>query len=515
MTHQPKTRREFISNVGGGMVIAGIGSALAAELGFTSRFAYADEQKLELGDLRALVDQMRELPADQLQEKMVAQLTQGNVTLKRLTAAAALANAETFGGQDYVGFHTEMALVPAWEMSQELPAPSQPLPVLKVLYRNAQRIQAVGGTKKTTLQPIESKTATPATAQQLRDAARNQDMEEAEQLFASVQDIPLAGRFSTLLPMIADDINVHRFVLAHRTLELVDLVGIDQAHTMLRQCVRYCVQEENQRSSNGRSPAPIRKLIPKLFDQYKLDQLQPGSRDPGDEWIDEMANTIYQSNEFFACDAVAAALADRIAPDVIAEAISLAANALVLRQGADRWRTHGDSAGVHASDAANAWRQMIKVTDKRNGLVGLIVSTYHTAMYQPFREDPYPLTEHAARIGTDDEKTLLGICEECIQVNDQGIAAAAISKYGGLGYDPRPVFDLMLKYAISEDGRLHAEKYYRTVVEEFASARPGFRWRQLVALARVTASAYGYDREDRKGHRAAGYDDARRLLRIS
>jgi hypothetical protein len=41
----------------------------------------------------------------------------------------------------------------------------------------------------------------------------------------------------------------------------------------------------------------------------------------------------------------------------------------------------------------------------------------------------------------------------------------------------------LLKYAVSEDGALHAEKYYRTASEEFAAGRPAFRWRQLVALA--------------------------------
>ena len=58
-------------------------------------------------------------------------------------------------------------------------------------------------------------------------------------------------------------------------------------------------------------------------------------------------------------------------------------------------------------------------------------------------------------------------------------------------HSPRAILDLLLKYAISEDAHLHAEKYYRTASEEFAAARPAFRWRQLVALARVTASEYG------------------------
>ena len=68
------------------------------------------------------------------------------------------------------------------------------------------------------------------------------------------------------------------------------------------------------------------------------------------------------------------------------------------------------------------------------------------------------------------------------------------------------MFDLLLRYAVSEDGALHAEKYYRTCSEEFAAARPAFRWRQLVALARVTASAYGYA--------APGYKDACGLLKV-
>jgi len=72
----------------------------------------------------------------------------------------------------------------------------------------------------------------------------------------------------------------------------------------------------------------------------------------------------------------------------------------------------------------------------------------------------------------------------------------------------------MLKYTISEDGRLHGEKYYHTVREEFRAIRPAFRWRQVVGLARVTASAYGYNRDDKPGFRAAGYEEACRLLGI-
>ncbi len=68
------------------------------------------------------------------------------------------------------------------------------------------------------------------------------------------------------------------------------------------------------------------------------------------------------------------------------------------------------------------------------------------------------------------------------------------------------MFDVLLKFATSEDGALHAEKYFQTVSAEFAAARPAFRWGQLVALARVTASEYG--------HASPGYQEAKRLLNV-
>ena len=97
--------------------------------------------------------------------------------------------------------------------------------------------------------------------------------------------------------------------------------------------------------------------------------------------------------------------------------------------------------------------------------------------------------------------------QSAIRANDQFRACATIARYGQLGYEPRPVFDLMLRYAVSEDGALHAEKYYRTVTEEFATTRAAFRWRQLVALARVTGSEFSRP--------APGYAEACQLLNLS
>ena len=116
-----------------------------------------------------------------------------------------------------------------------------------------------------------------------------------------------------------------------------------------------------------------------------------------------------------------------------------------------------------------------------------------------------PRAEARARVTTKDPDALLRATEAAIKANDQAAASALVHRYGELGHDPRPVFDLLLRYAISEEGALHAEKYYQTVSEEFTFVRPAFRWRELTALARVTASEYGFP--------APGYAEARELLK--
>ena len=79
------------------------------------------------------------------------------------------------------------------------------------------------------------------------------------------------------------------------------------------------------------------------------------------------------------------------------------------------------------------------------------------------------------------------------------------SRYGELGHDPGTIFAKLRQYSVSEDGALHAEKYFQTASEEHARSRAKFRWLHVTALARVTASEYGQP--------APGYAEAVRLLR--
>ena len=196
--------------------------------------------------------------------------------------------------------------------------------------------------------------------------------------------------------------------------------------------------------------------------------------------------------------------------------MSLAANRLVLcdpgrrkdqaQPGKPEGSVHGASVGVHASDSANAWRNIARVSDTRNIFASMIVGAYHTAGQNGGQnKEPQPSLEQLEKINSKDAAALLSDAEAAIKEKDQARAAALIHRYGELGHPARGAFDVLLKFAVSEDGALHAEKYYRTVSEEFAATRQAFRWRQLVALARVTASEYGFP--------AAGYSEACGLLK--
>jgi hypothetical protein len=140
----------------------------------------------------------------------------------------------------------------------------------------------------------------------------------------------------------------------------------------------------------------------------------------------------------------------------------------------------------------------------------LILGAYQVAMDRTQRGgdfqnwQPLPHQRYLNEVKSTDPEGLLHETEEAIRGNLQARTTALVQRYGELGHPSRPVFDLLLKYAVSEDGALHAEKFYRTVSEEFAQTRAAFRWRHLIALGRVTASEYGRP--------APGISEARMLL---
>lgn len=511
-----KTRREFLSDVGYGMLIAGVGSTLARELGLCSVGIDEGSDRLLFGELEGLVSFMQETPLQDLQRRVVEQSRSGT-DLKRLVSAAALANARTFGGQDYDGYHTFMALSPALAMSQSLPKQSALLPILKVLYRNTARIQKQGGQQHEVLHPVIADPVPHGVDRSLwlQSATRSADFDQAERAFVALAAEHVGEAYNHLQFSVQDEVDVHRIVLAWRAWEMLDIAGIGHAQTLLRQSVRFCVEAERKFQGGTWEPSPIRQLLPKLLDEHSLVGRKLGMIDPGEQWVDETARTVCLGSPEDAAALVAGALADDISPEVIGEVLSLAATRLLLHDrgllphqaspGRPVGSVHGASIGVHAADSANAWRNISRVVNARNQVASLIVGAYHTAgRGKLVADEPLAFQEAAKEFQEVNREQLLKKIAESIQANDQLQTCAGIEHWKKLGYPAEPIFQRLLDFAVSEDGALHAEKYFRTVQEEFATTRSVLRWTHLIALGRVTASEFG--------HPAPGMQEARELL---
>jgi len=517
------TRRGFLADVGKGMLAAGLGTGLATELGLCPALA-GEVKDLTFGDLEPLVALLQETPKTKLMPILVEKLNAG-LELKQLTAAAAFSNARTFGGENYFGFHTFMALVPSYQMAKELPKEKAALPLLKVLYRNAHYAQEVGGHKNEVLKPLTP--ADSGTPEDVRKAVHDGDRAKAERLLAFVGKTPEDALNAVILG-VEDTHDVHTAVMPWRAYAMLDIVGKEHAVTLLRQSVRQCAKQCELQKAKGYL-TDTGKILAKLLEKHKLPKATAGTRKADDAWMDQMCGTILISTQDQAGEAIAMALAEGFDPEHVGEAISLAANQLLLRQIPDReakkviaFRTHGDSAGIHASDATNAWRNMARVSNPRNRAAGLILAAMDSARSAGFKssgatnymKEPLPHAADLEKVKVTDEAALLKELDGAIRENDQMRAAAIAQTYGLLKHAVRPMFDLLLQFAISEDGRLHSEKYYRTVTEEYATTRDAFKWRQVVALARASASMYGYSQFDKREGRAPGYEEACKLLKV-
>ena len=305
--------------------------------------------------------------------------------------------------------------------------------------------------------------------------------------------------------MLQDDLNVHRIVLCWRSWDMLPLVGDEHAQTMLGQFVRFCVDHEQDRVKKRRPEPAVRRAVPKLLDQHQLIGREPGTKKLDDTGMAELVAAVFRGDRERAADAVAASLAAGYDPEQVGEAISLAANELLLHD-TGKERVHGASVGVHASDAANAWRNIARVGPQAHRTANLLVGAFHTGgQSQHVGDQPYAYAEQQRELAAKQKPgELIAALQRAIEARDQRAAMAAAARYGELALPAQPMFDALLRYACSEDGALHAEKYYWTVREEYDRTRHSQRWRRVIALARVTASECG--------ERAPGYDLARSLL---
>jgi hypothetical protein len=398
-----------------------------------------------------------------------------------------------------------MAIAPAYHMSRQMPAGLEALPVLKVLYRNTSCMH--GGHAVLHAVKPGSASSRDSGGEALRVAARQKDLNSAEAIFAALTERSADEAYQHLLYEVQDDTEVHRAVLPYRAWDLLGIIGKEHAHTLLRNSLRYCLMAEGRWTNKT-----VRPLLPKVLEEHHLLDSPLGRRKAEDAWMDKFSFELISSKPEQAAHAVAAALAEGIDPADIGECLTLAANQLLLRdagrppeqESEDKLAgsVHGNSVGVHSCDAANAWRNMATVGDPRSVCSCLILGGFQVAWdcvggsmshYTTdfLHREALPTEANLKEVGSTDPTKLLRQAENAIRHNMQAHACAIIAKYGQLGHDPKAAFDLMLRYAVSEDGSLHGEKFYQTSYEEFNRTRPTLRWRHVIGCARVTASEYG------------------------
>src|SRR5262249_36183273 len=142
----------------------------------------------------------------------------------------------------------------------------------------------------------------------LRESTRKRDAATAEKTFAALAHGPIGEAYNHLQYSIQDEVDVHRVVLSWRAWAILDLAGKENAHTLLRQSVRFCTHE-------GRGSGTVGNVVAKLLDEHKLLSREPGDRKADDAWIEHLADTIYGGSREKAADATAAALAEGFSPE--------------------------------------------------------------------------------------------------------------------------------------------------------------------------------------------------------
>ena len=292
--NDPRTRREFLSAVGQGMLVASVGAGLASDLGLS--VVYADEPagSLSFGSLEPLVVLMQETPVERLLPTLVETIGPGGRAAHargrrgagqrpdlRRRGLRRLPHDDGAGaGLSHVARAARRPACPAGAqsaLSQHQPHPGARRPANEVLH------------------PVEpSPVVGQAAAKPCEPRCEPRTSPAPRQTFAGARQRSPDDAFNDLLYAVQDHTEVHRVVLPYRAWDLLGLIGREQAHTLLRQSVRYCVKAEALESAARTATSP-RTLLPKLLDEHKLLDRAPGAKTADDAWVEQLSQTIFEA----------------------------------------------------------------------------------------------------------------------------------------------------------------------------------------------------------------------------
>lgn len=511
------SRRRLLGHGCRGALLAGIGSGLGttAWSGGGPVGAWLEQdQGIDFGRHRDRVEFLLSASPSGMLDHVVEGLRKGE-TREDWAAASALANAVTFGGEDYDGYHVAMALIPSLRMSSRLGGTDAKLALLKVMHRNARRMQKVGAPGKRALRGVPKAAAgSEDTAMRLVAAVRAVDLEAAEAEFRSTSSRGSSAQAEALLPLVCDDAEVHRVVLLERAYDMVGLCGEEQAQVLLRQLVRFSIDVEPRISKRSRT-RELRKCVPAVVEEFGLERAPKAQKAASAADIEAWANQLVRNSRAEGARMVGEALAQGVSEDAMGEAISLAGAELILRDpGRSRSEAskekpegsvHGASTGVHASDSALAWRGLATLGDWPTRAATWVTAAFHVAGQGDGHREACPglaeARESLSKEPVAHDRTRLA---EAIRAGEQARAVALAERMSAEPGSEGDLFGTLASASLEADGALHAEKIDETTTSAYRRARPEHRARFPMALARVCASEAGFE--------APGLADARERL---
>ena len=281
-SHSIASRRQFPSDVGRSMLVAVESTFPPPRSGIGIAWGDASAaERLSFGRQERLAALLQETAPEKLLPQL-ADLIRSGTQLQELVGAAALANARTIRRRGLLHrlphLHGPHAVL---RMADAMPTDEQALPVIKVLYRNTNRIQDTGKAADEALPPITGRRLRYPLAEEaglwLRDAVRSKDTGAGR---GSVRRdrADARGRLRCAAVRGAGRNGDPPRRPADRALGSPLIVGREHATTLLRQSVRYCVEAEEYAGRAIGSPT----LLPKLLDQHKL-RAAPGTRAAEDD----------------------------------------------------------------------------------------------------------------------------------------------------------------------------------------------------------------------------------------
>ena len=287
-----RNRREFLADVGQGMLVASVGPALAADLGLAPAFAGDGPRTPDVRRPRAAG---RADAGDARRQAAAARWSRSCKDGTDLRDAGrgrrAWPTPAPSAARTTIGYHTFMALAPGLPDGRaSCPRTAGRCRCSRCSTATPTASRTFGGRTKRGAAP--GRAGRPAqghapAARLLREATRKRDIDAAERTFAALAKGPLGEAYNHLQFTVQDEVDVHRVVLAWRAWAMLDLTGKEHAHTLLRQSVRFCVRRRGEPQAE-RAGDPHRAAEAARPVQAARAS-RPATRKADDAWVEQLA----------------------------------------------------------------------------------------------------------------------------------------------------------------------------------------------------------------------------------